>query len=127
LPFWLTRYPQHPLADVEPGIAAKQVRDYGERGDELAGRIFDQQATAIGRLFTITANVLDPDAYFVGGGVTDTGVRFRTAFVERVRAATQLRAEQANVATFAIVPDLDMAGARGSALAALSAIRPTSL
>ena len=124
LPFWLTRYPGHPLADVDIGIAAKQVRDYGERGDELAGRIFDQQATAIGRMFTIAANVLDPDAYFVGGGVTDTGVEFRTGFVERVRAATQLRAEQAEVATFAIVPDLDMAGARGSALAALRAIRP---
>ena len=127
LPFWLTRYPGHPLADLDPGIAAKQVRDYGERGDELAGRIFDQQATAIGRMFTIAANVLDPDAYFVGGGVTDTSIRFRTAFVERVREATQLRAEQADVATFAIVPDLDMAGARGSALAALRAIRPTSL
>jgi predicted NBD/HSP70 family sugar kinase len=127
LPFWLTRYPGHPLADVEPGLAAKQVRDYGERGDELAGRIFAQQAMAIGRMFTIAANVLDPDAYFVGGGVTDTGVAFRTAFVERVREATDLRTEQAGVATFAIVPDLDMAGARGSALAALRAIRPSSL
>ena len=35
-----------------------------------------------------------------------------------------LRAEQAKVAAFAIVPDLDMAGARGSGLAALRAIRP---
>ena len=113
LPFWLTRYPGHPLADVDLGTAAKQVRDYGERGDELAVRIFDQQAMAIGRMFTIAANVLDPEAYFVGGGVTDTGVEFRTGFVERVRAATELRDEQADVATFAIVPDLDMAGARG--------------
>ena len=124
LPFWLTRYPDHPLADVDLGTAAKQVRDYGEEGDELAQRIFDQQAMAIGRMFTIAANVLDPDAYFVGGGVTDTGIQFRTRFVERVRAATQLRDEQAEVASFAIVPDLDMAGARGSALAALRAIRP---
>ena len=127
LPFWLTRYPGHPLAGIDPDIAAKQTRDYGERGDELAGRIFDQQATAIGRMFTIASNVLDPDVYFVGGGVTDTGVEFRTAFLERVRKATQLRVEQASVATFAIVPDLDMAGARGSALAALRAIRPAIL
>ncbi len=93
-----------------------------ERGDELAGRIFEQQAVAIGRLFTIVANVLDPDAYFVGGGVTDAGIEFRTGFVERVRAATQLRDEQAATATFAIVPDLDLAGARGAALAALRAV-----
>ena len=124
LPFWLTRYPDHPLADVAIDIAAKQVRDYGERGDELAQHIFDQQAIAIGRMFTIAANFIDPDAYFIGGGVTDTGAEFRTRFMERVREATQLREEQAKVATFAIVPDLDKAGARGSALAALRAIRP---
>jgi predicted NBD/HSP70 family sugar kinase len=112
------------LADVAVGAAAKQVRDYGERGDELAQRIFDQQAMAIGRMFTIAANFVDPDAYFIGGGVTDTSAEFRTGFVERVQAATQLRDEQAKVATFAIAPDLDMAGARGSALAALRAIRP---
>jgi predicted NBD/HSP70 family sugar kinase len=124
LPFWLTRYPDHPLADVAIGRAAKQVRDYGERGDELAQRIFDQQAMAIGRMFTIAANFFDPDTYFIGGGVTDTGAEFRTAFIERVQAATELRQEQAQVATFAIVSDLDTAGARGSALAALRAIRP---
>src|SRR3954451_10631562 len=124
LPFWLTRYPEHPLADVAIGVAAKQVRDYGEQGDELAVRIFDQQAMAIGRMFTIAANFFDPDTYFIGGGVTDTGAEFRTAFIERVQAATELRQEQAQVATFAVVPDLDTAGARGSALAALRAIRP---
>ena len=124
LPFWLTRYPNHPLADVDIGVAAKLVRDYGERDDELARRIFEQQAMAIGRMFTIAANFTDPDAYFVGGGVTETSAEFSTWFVARVQAATTLRAEQATVATFAIVPDLDMAGARGSALAALRAIRP---
>jgi predicted NBD/HSP70 family sugar kinase len=124
LPFWLTRYPDHPLADVAIDVAAKQVRDYGERGDDLAQCIFDQQAMAIGRMFTIAANFLDPDAYFLGGGVIDASAEFRTRFVERVQAATELRDEQARVATFAIVPDLDMAGARGSALAALRAIRP---
>jgi predicted NBD/HSP70 family sugar kinase len=124
LPFWLTRYPDHPLAGVEIGIAAKLVRDHGVRGDEMAMRIFEQQAMAIGRMFTIAANFTDPDAYFIGGGVTDAGEEFRTWFVERIRAATDLRAEQAKVASFAIVPDLDMAGARGSALAGLRAIRP---
>jgi len=124
LPFWLTRYPEHPLADIEISRAAKLVREYGERGDEMALHIFDQQASALGRMFTIAANFVDPDAYFVGGGVTDTGVDFRNRFLEHVRAATRLREEQAAVATFAVVPDLDMAGARGSALAALRAIRP---
>jgi hypothetical protein len=42
-----------------------------------------------------------------------------------VRANTSLRAEQAKVAEFATVPDLDMAGARGSAFAALERVRST--
>jgi predicted NBD/HSP70 family sugar kinase len=124
LPFWLTRYPDHPLSRIDIAVAARSVRSYGERGDELARRIFSQQATAIGRMFTIAANFTDPDAYFVGGGVTDTEPEFRIWFLEQVRAATTLREEQADVATFDLVPDLDMAGARGSALAALRAIRP---
>jgi hypothetical protein len=33
------------------------------------------------------------------------------------------RAEQAQVATFALVPDRDMAGARGAAIAALASVR----
>jgi predicted NBD/HSP70 family sugar kinase len=124
LPFWLTRYPDHPLGQVGVAEAARLVRSYGEQGDDMARRIFEQQATAIGRMFTIAANFTDPDAYFVGGGITDAAAEFRTWFRDGVRAATLLREEQAAVATFALVPDLDMAGARGSALAALRAIRP---
>lgn len=124
LPFWLTRYPDHPLGDLDIGVAAKLVRGYGERGDEMARRIFEQQAMAIGRMFTIAANFTDPDAYFVGGGIIETADEFRSWFVACVRNATQLRDEPGRAATFALVPDLDMAGARGSALAALRAIRP---
>jgi hypothetical protein len=41
----------------------------------------------------------------------------------KVRENTALRAEQARAATLAFVPDLDMAGARGSAVAALEFLR----
>jgi hypothetical protein len=41
----------------------------------------------------------------------------------RVREHTLLREQQARVAEFALVPNLDMAGARDSALAALAAAR----
>ena len=124
LPYWLTRYDGHPLAGVEPPTeAAKQVRGYGERGDPLARRIFEQQAMALGRLFTIAANFTDPNAYFVGGGVVEAAPAFRAWFLANVRAHTALRAEQERVATFALVPDLDMAGARGAAIAALEALR----
>jgi hypothetical protein len=75
-------------------------------------------------MFTIASNYTDPDAYLVGGGVVESAPHFQDWFLDRVRAATSLRDEQRAIVRFAIVADLDMAGARGSALAALRAIRP---
>ena len=124
LPYWLGRHPDHPLRAMPIADAAKAVRGYGEAGDPLARALFEQQARALGQLFTIGANVTDPHAYFVGGGVVEAAPEFGAWFLDRVRAATDLREEQAAVAEFALVPDLDMAGARGSALAALDALAP---
>ena len=123
LPYWLTRFPDHELAraaSIEE--AAKLVRGYGESEDPLALEIFGQQAMALGRLFTIAANFIDPSAYFVGGGVVEALPKFREWFLAQVREHTSLRKEQLEVATFALIPDLDMAGARGAALAALDSL-----
>ena len=123
LPYWLTRYPGHELSRA-PSLAeaAKLVRRLAESGDALALKIFEQQAMAVGRLFTIGANFCDPDAYFVGGGVVESAPEFREWFLGKVREHTLLREEQAEVATFDVVPALDMAGARGAALAAMDAL-----
>jgi predicted NBD/HSP70 family sugar kinase len=124
LPYWLTRFDGHPLADVgDPFAAARLVRTYGEKGDELARHIFEQQAMALGRLATVAANFTDPAAYFLGGGVVESKPHFRDWFLGEVRRHTTLRAEQERVASFALIPDLDMAGARGSALAAMDLYR----
>ena len=123
LPFWLSRYPGHELHRSESmARAAKLVRGYGESGDEMALRIFEQQAKAVGRLFTIAANFTDPDAYFLGGGVVEAAPHFREWFIAKVRENTALKEEQAAVARFEVVPHLDMAGARGAAIAALERI-----
>jgi glucokinase len=118
LPYWLTRYPGHELADVPIATGAKLVRSYAERGDEMALAIFRQQAMAIGRVFSIGAKFTDPDTYFVGGGVIEAAPHFREWFVDIVKENTVLFVEQAAVAEITLVPDLDMAGARGSAIAA---------
>jgi len=123
LPYWLLRFEDHELGKVGSlAQAAKLVRSYGEKGDCLARKIFEQQAMAIGRLFTIAANFTDPDAYFLGGGVVEAAPRFRDWFLARVRENTLLKEEQARVARFEVVPQLDMAGARGAAIAALETI-----
>ncbi len=105
-----------------PIKAARAVRGYGERFDPLALKIFEQQAQALGRLFSIASNVTDPHAYFVGGGVVEAAPEFRAWFLRTVEESTVLRDEQRQVAQFAVVPDLDMAGARGSAIAALAVL-----
>jgi glucokinase len=139
LPYWLTRFPGHELAEAEsraPALgperpasdhqrkAAKMVRAYGEKGDPMALKIFEQQAMALGRLFTIAANFTDPHVYFLGGGVVEADAHFREWFLAKVREHTLLREEQAKVATFVLVPKLDMAGARGAAIAALQSYDP---
>jgi predicted NBD/HSP70 family sugar kinase len=123
LPYWLTRFEGHELGRVEsPRMAATLVRAHGENGDPLALKIFEQQAMALGRLFTIAANFTDPTTYFLGGGVVETAPQFREWFLSKVREHTALREEQARVATLALVPDRDMAGARGAAIAALESL-----
>jgi glucokinase len=122
LPHWLTQFPDHELASQPAHVAAKLVRSYGEAGDPLALKIFEQQAIAIGRLLTIAANFTDPDVYLIGGGVVEAAPQFRDWFLDQVRAHTQLRDEQAQVESVGLVPDLDMAGARGSAIAARATI-----
>lgn len=118
LPYWLTRFPGHELAGVPIVKGAKLVRGYAERGDEMSLAIFRQQAMAIGQVFSVAAKFTDPDTYFVGGGVIEAAPHFRDWFLGVVRENTWLYAEQAELAEITLVPDLDMAGARGSAIAA---------
>ena len=123
LPYWLTRFPDHDLHSVGSARqGAYLVRGHAAAGDPMALEIFRQQAIALGRLFTIAANVTDPDAYFLGGGVVEAAPDFRDWFLATVREHTDLRDEQRPRATFALVPDLDMAGARGAAIASGDAL-----
>jgi len=126
LPYWLSRFPQHELAGMPRDKAARMVRALGEAGDPMAVAIFTQQAIAIGRLFTLAANFIDPDAYFLGGGVVEASPEFRDWFLHTVRRHTEMRFEAAHAAVFALVPDLDMAGARGAAMAAMAALETQS-
>jgi glucokinase len=123
LPYWVTRFPGHEVAGLPVAEGARRLRALAEAGDALALKVFEQQAQVIGRLFTILADVTDPDAYFVGGGVVEAVPSFRQWFVEHVESSLGVRAEQSR--TVAVVADGDMAGARGAALAAWQAATPS--
>ncbi len=124
LPYYLQKYPSHPLWQVEDlkGERAKRVRALGESGDEMARIIFKKQAVALAVLFDITMQFLDLDAFFVGGGVMQTQKEFREWFLRVLRDHLPLRGEQKGV-QIEVAPDGDMAGARGAARLALEAWR----
>ena len=77
------------LAQAMARLAEVEVKCFGERGDEMARAIFEQQAMALGRLFTIAANFVDPDVYLLGGGVIETVPAAIPAFFRR-RATPRL-------------------------------------
>ena len=124
LPYYLPKYPDHPLWQVEEtgGERAKRVRSFGESGDEMARLIFKKQAIALAVLFDVAMQFLDLDSFFVGGGVMQTNPEFREWFLRVIREHLPLRDEQRGVGV-EMAPDGDMAGARGAARLALESWR----
>jgi predicted NBD/HSP70 family sugar kinase len=118
LPRFLARNPRHPLAEVPLSTAAKQVRGYAERGDEMCRAIFDTQARALGLFFDQVTNLLDPDAFLIGGGALEVGPEFQAWWVAAVRAGMGAQREEQQP-RIEIMPNGDAAGARGAALQAL--------
>ena len=112
-------FPDHELAKL-PSIvkAAKTGPRVRRRTGPDGARHLRPAGDGAGPAVSDASNFVDPDAYFVGGGVVEASADLRQWFLDRVREHSLLRTEQLEVAAFALIPDLDMAGARGAALAA---------
>jgi glucokinase len=123
LPHFLSRYPGHELARLNPSDGAKRVRGLAERGDALCREIFRVQAHALGLFFDEMVNTFDPDALIIGGGALETGADFQRWFIEETRRGMpRQRVEQAGIPIH-VMPNGDTAGARGAALEALKFMR----
>jgi glucokinase len=112
-------HPLQPLPDVGRDRALRLLK-LALQGDELAQRLFDEQADALGLLFVQLANCCDPDVFIIGGGITESTPAFRDRYLAHVietfrRGAFPLVAAEAR---FEFAQDQDMAGCRGSALLA---------
>jgi len=118
LPMFLERYPGHPLRGVPAGQAARAVRGLAESGDEMCRAIFETQARALGLFFDQITNLLDPDAFLIGGGALEVSAELRTWWVTMVRAGMGAQREEQQP-RIEIMPNGDAAGARGAALQAL--------
>ena len=123
LPYFLPRYPGHPLAANDLHTAAKLVRGMAEKGDPMCREIFRVQAHGLGLFFDEMINTFDPDALLVGGGAIETGEEFQQWFIREIRAGMPpQREEQADIPIY-IMPNGDTAGARGAAIEALRLAR----
>lgn len=120
LPHYLPRFPGHPLGQMPVREAARKVRSFAERGDELARTIFRAQTWALAAHIDQMINVFDPDAIFIGGGIVETSAELRDWYLGSIREAIPFREEQADLPVL-VVPDGDRAGARGSAIYASQA------
>jgi glucokinase len=118
LPMFLKRYPGHPLGGMPTAGAARAVRGHAERGDEMCRAIFDTQARALGLFFDQITNLLDPDAFLIGGGALEVSPEFQAWWVASVRAGMGAQREEQEP-RIEIMPNGDAAGARGAALQAL--------
>ena len=124
LPYWLARYPEPRAGQHDPPArAAKLVRGYGERrrpagtADLRAAGDGPRPAVHDRRQLHRPARVLRRRRRGRGRPGVPGLVPGRGA-----GATPSLREEQRKVVQFALVPDLDMAGARGAALAAAAAV-----
>ncbi len=122
LPHLLAQHPEHPLAQIDIADAAKQARGLADAGDELCRKAFRLQTRALGAHIDQMINTLDMDAVFIGGGGVQASESFRSWFIDGIRESVPFRREQADL-PIAIIPDGDMAGARGSAIYAMQAMR----
>lgn len=82
----------HPLAKSDAPITDKafQLRDYANKGDELALSIFALQANVLGQGLADLASVLDPGLITIGGGLSES--EFKEWFIGEVRKGFARRA-----------------------------------
>ena len=128
LPFFLAKYPGHPLGSTaDRRQAAKLVRGLAQTGDHMCLQILEAQAGALGLFFDQMINTFDPDAFIVGGGIVEASEAFQRWFINAIRRGMpDQRVEQREVPIH-VMPGLDTAGARGAALEALRHLRETEV
>jgi glucokinase len=122
----LKRHPDHELArsPLPPRERALSLRGLAQKGDVLAGEIFDFQARALGLHVANLAMALDPQFVVIGGGLMDpeaTTDAFRERYLRTLRDTASPYLFPAQRTRLSIVPATlgDLSQAIGAALVAL--------
>ncbi len=131
LEVFLLKHPQHPLATSTVPSKEKvlSLRSLAQRGDALAGEIFDFQARALGLHLANCTMALDPEFVVIGGGLIDpeaTTPEFRARYLRLIREAAEPYLWPAQRGKIQIVPATlgELSQAIGAALVALYTFGP---
>ena len=126
LDYFLPSFPNHPLntSPLSPKEKGLSLRGLAQEGDELALKIFDTQAKALGIHIANLTMAFDAEYAIIGGGLIDphsTTEEFRTRYIEGIRKAAVPWLFQAQQKTLKIVPASlgELSQAIGAALVAL--------
>jgi predicted NBD/HSP70 family sugar kinase len=122
----LLKYPDHELAKSTAPIKEKvlSLRGRAQKGDALAGEIFDFQARVMGLHVANLAMALDPGIFVIGGGLMDnetTTPEFRERYLRLIRETARPYLWPQQRDTLKIVPAVlgELSQAIGAALVAL--------
>lgn len=108
------------LVDGRPErITGEVLSRAAAQGDPLAGRLLDRSAFALGVALGNTANLINPAAFILGGGVTKSGERWWSLLRETARQ-TALPEVQIQIYPAALGDDAPLWGAAALAVEALS-------
>jgi glucokinase len=109
------------LREVAPEeITGVVVGDFAVEGDELCRKIVAEAAGWLALAAANAANLWDPDAIIIGGGVSGTGEALMEPFRERFRAcATPPQAEETDLLIARLGYDAGVVGAAALALTTL--------
>ncbi len=64
------------LGEVAAAPASKTISQAAEQGDSIANHLLNRAAHALGQAIGNAANLMNPDCFILGGGVTKSGSLF---------------------------------------------------
>ena len=107
------------LRDLE-SITARDVVDAARKGDELAAKAFDRCMYFLGKSLAMLTNIIDPEVYVIGGGVSKAGDYLTETVKKHFDAMSTLSEQKADIVLAKLGND---AGIYGAAKLAMDSAR----
>ena len=101
-------------------ITSRDVVDAASRGDELAEKAFDRCMYFLGKSMAMLTNILDPDMYIIGGGVSNAGDYLIDTIRKHYDALSTLSEHKADIKLASLGND---AGIYGTVKLAMDSVR----